>query len=152
MKNLSLLMVLFLSLMSSCDRQEKSREEQVCDCAEGFALAYFNHDYRQAEHFVTPESSRWLRFAASNISEADVEQLNAHGLAATVETTDYRQADDTTAVVTVAVAGYLHFDTIGGRGTVADDGSEYCLTLVNRAGYWLVRMAGLPRSERHSRD
>ena len=151
MKNLALFIILPLAILTACEGHEKSQEELVSECATGFAEAYFNYDFQQAERFVTPESSRWLKFAASNIGEADVEQLNNHGEAATVELTDHENTSDTTIVVTVEVDNYLQFDSIGGRGTLADDG-EYRLTLVNRNGNWLIRMEGLPRSEKHSRD
>ena len=151
MKNLALFIVGVTVMLSSCNQQNRSMEEQVSECATGFAEAYFNYEFRQAERFVTPESSRWLKFAASNIGEADIEQLNSHGEAAMVAVTDYTETDDTTVVVTIEVDNYMRFDSIGGRGRLMDEG-EYRLTLVNRAGNWLVRMADLPRSEKHSRD
>ena len=151
MKNLALFIVVTLAMLTACDGQKKSQEEQINDCATGFAEAYFNYDFQQAERFVTPESSRWLKFAASNIGEADVKQLNEHGEEALVEVMDYSETDDSTVVVTVEVDNYLRFDSIGGRGTLTED-SEYQLTLVNRNGNWLVRMAGLPRSEKRNLD
>lgn len=115
--------------------------------AESFAKDYFNYNLKEAQLFCTPESERWIRFAASNIYEADVERLRGMDSGADVELIGVDYTSDTTAVAVLRVDGALVRDTIGSAGHVVDK-SEYRLTLVKRGERWLVRMASLPRSEK----
>lgn len=119
----------------------------VCEVAEGFGRAYFNYDFDSAKKYCTAESERWLRFAASNVYEADVEALRAMENGAEVETDDYETTTDTTATVWLTVSGFLERDTIGHAGHVSDKG-RFAVPMVRRGETWKVRMAGLPRNER----
>lgn len=118
-------------------QQEDEDPESVAD---SFADAYFNYDYVRAMRYSTPESSRWIQFAASNIYQADIDALRAMETGATAKTTDINDGDtDSTLVATVQVDGYLLRDTIGKAGRVVD-GLEFKLPMVKRQGKWLVHL------------
>jgi len=54
-------------------------------------------------------------------------------------------------VATIEVSNYVRPTAIGSKPEVADKGL-FLIPMVKRDGKWLVRMEGLPRSERQSRD
>ena len=137
-------------LTAACTERQTPPDTQAADRAKGFAEAYFNYDFKTALPMATPESLRWLQFAASNITQQDVDQLNAQQALATADITGLEWTDDTTATVTVAVGNYLQKDSIGRPMRLVDE-AEFLLTVVERQGQYLVRMEGLPRSERQSR-
>lgn len=114
--------------------------------AERFAIAYFNYHFDEASLCCTPESRRWLSFAASNVYEADLDVLRGMASGAEVEvlSVDYGDADSV-AVASVVVRGAMVRDTIGRAGRVSAEES-YRLGMVCRDGRWYVRMEGLPRS------
>lgn len=116
--------------------------------AESFAEAYFNYHFDEAAVCCTPESRRWLSFAASNVYEADLEVLRGMERGAEVEvvSVDYGPADSV-AVADVVVRGAMVRDTIGRAGRVSGE-ERYSLGMVLRGERWLVRMEGLPRSGR----
>ena len=129
-------------------------DEKVAEeVATAFAEAYFDCDLTRALRYVTPESRRWVAFAASNVGQATVDLLNGRGEdeQTTVTLTGREQADDSTVVVRLRVENGLAADSIGAAGSIGD-GDCYALRVVNREGRWMVKMEGLPRSERRSRD
>ena len=60
-----------------CHEAKTSAEEKAMNRVAAFADAYFNYDFGEALKMVTPESEKWLRFAASNVTQGDVDLLNA---------------------------------------------------------------------------
>ena len=103
--------------------------------------------YRQ---YVTEESGKWLRFAASNTTESDLELLQRQQ--ATVDADDYFPvATDTLRVVRLKVENYLSPTALGEASRQEEEG-VFEVTVVKRADSWQVRMEGLPRSEKQSRD
>ena len=70
---------------------------------------------------------------------------------ATVVVKEFNQANDTLGVATIEVSNYVRPTAIGSKPEVADKGL-FLIPMVKRDGKWLVRMEGLPRSERQSRD
>lgn len=145
-RNLATLTALSLSVFGCSG--ERSRQNDAAAVAEQFGRAYFNYDFEQARQYCTAESERWLRFAASNVYEADVDVLRGmeKGAEVVAEPADYAD-DDSTATVVLNVGGAMVRDTIGRGGRVAGNGA-YRLSMVMRDGRWLVRMASLPRSGR----
>lgn len=145
-----------LALCTACTGgsiTEKGQIEEQCD---SFANYYFNWHFDKAMHFVTPESEKWLRFAASNVTEDDVAQLRAKDADATIEIEDVDlDDDDSTAHVTVKVVHFLQMDSIGQAAHLTEEGS-FRLTLSKTQdeedGTWKVRMEGLPRSGKKSHD
>ena len=119
-----LLIIAMTLSLAACDIIQRD-SDKATDVAVQWGEAFFNCDYHAAEALCTPDSRRWLQFAASNTTQHDLDLLKQH--AAEVEATDYFPvASDTLRVVELAV--------------------------VKRNGQWLVRMEGLPRSEKQSRD
>lgn len=140
-----------IALLISCDFTTGEGREAVEKTAMAWAEAYFNYDFSGAEKYVTPESQKWLSFAASNVSQDDIDELRQKKEGATISVDDYEECNDSTAVVTMEVNGFLLRDTIGRPGHIAN-GLRYQIVVVRRDGRQMVRMEGLPRSERHSRD
>ena len=147
MKHLNTILCLLATLLMTGCADNNSEAEHV---ARQWGEAYFNYDFKHALDFVTPESERWLRFAASNITQADLEALQANGQA-TVELDGYYAGSDTTGTAYFNVSNWLCPDSIGRAGSRQEQAS-FQVSMVNRDGRWMVRMEGLPRSEKQSRD
>ena len=54
-------------------------DDQATAVAVEWGEAFFNCDYHAAEALCTPESRRWLQFAASNTTQHDLDMLKATG-------------------------------------------------------------------------
>ena len=80
-----LIWALALSL-TACSMLRKD-DDQATAVAVEWGEAFFNCDYHAAEALCTPESRRWLQFAASNTTQQDLDLLKQQ--AAEVEATDY---------------------------------------------------------------
>ena len=143
-----LILAMVLSL-TACNLT--NREDTVAtDVAVQWGEAFFNCDYHAAQALSTPESRRWLQFAASNTTQQDLDLLKQH--AAEVEATDYfPAANDTLRVVQLVVRNSLSPAVNDGAPLQVDE-ALFSVTVVKRNDQWLVRMASLPRSERQSRD
>ena len=143
-----LILAMVLSL-TACNLT--NREDTVAtDVAVQWGEAFFNCDYHAAQALSTPESRRWLQFAASNTTQQDLDLLKQH--AAEVESTDYfPAANDTLRVVQLVVRNSLSPAVNDGAPLQVDE-ALFSVTVVKRNDQWLVRMASLPRSERQSRD
>jgi hypothetical protein len=150
MKKSTLLMVAVATL-TACSDNLSSLQEKAGRSATSFAEAYFNYDYVRANELITPESEKWIRYAATNTSQEDLDMLNTRSEAASIELLDCEQINDTTCEVLLQVDDYLAIDSIGRPGEFRS-GDEFRLKTVLRDGKWQVRMEGLPRSEKHSRD
>jgi len=125
-------------------------DESARETAVTWADAYFNCDYAEASQYVTEESMKWLRLAASNTTENDLALLREEN--AVVEGAEYfTSATDTLRVVLLRVSHYLAATPLGEDASLGADG-RFNVTVVLRNGAWRVRMEGLPRSERQSRD
>jgi hypothetical protein len=145
-KLLILAMVLSLTACNLTNREDTL----ATDVAVQWGEAFFNCDYHAAQALSTPESRRWLQFAASNTTQQDLDLLKQH--AAEVEATDYfPAANDTLRVVQLVVRNSLSPAANGGAPLQVDE-ALFSVTVVKRNDQWLVRMASLPRSERQSRD
>ena len=143
-----LIFVMTLSL-TACNMLQ-SDDDKATDVAVQWGEAYFNCDFHAAQTLSTPESLRWLQFAASNTSQQDLDLLKQQ--AAEVEATDYfPEADDTLRVVALRVNHYLSKNLSAGVSQQIEEG-VFHVTTVKRNGKWLVRMASLPRNEKQSRD
>ena len=143
-------LVLALSLLlTACDMIQNDDDEATSTAIQ-WGEAFFNCDYHAAEALCTPESRRWLQFAASNTTQQDLDLLKQH--AAEVEATDFfPEANDTLRVVELAVRNSVK-PTIAGEQPSQIEKAMFRTTVVKRNGSWLVRMASLPRSEKQNRD
>lgn len=125
-------------------------DDQATEVAVEWGKAFFNCNYHAAETLCTPESHRWLQFAASNTTQHDLDLLKQH--AAIVKATDfYPEASDTLRMIELVVRNSIS-PTINGKESSQTDKALYHVTVVKRNDAWLVRMGGLPRNERQSRD
>lgn len=139
-------------LLAACHEQEAVPHAKARSRVQEFAEAYFNYDFQRAGKLVTPESMKWLRFAASNITQQDIDMLNAQETTTEAVVTDYWQTPgDSTGTAIVEVADYLQKTAIGGSMQLVD-AATFRLTVVEREGMYYVKMEGLPRSGRQSRD
>ena len=86
-------------LTASCSyREEKAVEQSVV----GFAQNYFNLRYQKALNACTPESEKWVRFKATNITQEDVDVYNSKRDTAECDVESIDLDDDkTTAIVEV---------------------------------------------------
>ena len=137
-------------LLNACSHAEIDADAAAKEQAQKFAEAYFNYDFVKARQFVTSDSEKWLRFAASNVVQEDVDLLNAIQKSASVEVTDCDYQNDSVAHVTLAVYNVVLKDSIGQPAYMAGE-AEFALSLVKRNGDYQVRMEGLPRNGKQSR-
>ena len=143
-----LICALMLSV-TACNMIQRD-DDQATAVAVEWGEAFFNCDYHAAEALSTPESRRWLQFAASNTTQHDLDLLKQH--AAEVEATDYfPEANDTLRIVELVVHNSI-VPSIDAEKSSQEGQALFHVTVVKRNGSWLVRMAGLPRSEKQSRD
>ena len=135
-------------IMAGCN-QGFEGDDAAMEVAVDWAEAYFNCDYQDARNHTTAESDRWLRFAASNTTEQDLQPIQGQ---ATATADDYfTVANDTLRVVTLHVRNFLKPTAIGSPTQLQEEGT-FLVTVVKRDGRWKVRMEGLPQSEKQSRD
>ena len=139
-----------LFLFSACSQDQTDSEEKYSQQALAFAEAYFNYDYKEASKLVTPESRKWLSFAASNITQEDIDLINAQD-GATVTVSDFTYYNDSTAMVTLDVENFVRKDTLFRSASVIEK-DRFRLEVVRRDREYLVKMEGLPQSERQNRD
>ncbi len=134
------------TLMGSCGN--RTDNEQVAACADSFAVNYFNWNFNGAARFCTSESVRWLQFAASQVTQTDVDTLRAKAHGAGIEITDVTMADDERqADVCLTVTDFMTPAAIG-HGPETIDKQTFKLTAVLVGDGWKIRMADLPRSEK----
>ena len=100
------LLIMALTLSMTACSMIQSDDDKATEIAVQWGEAYFNCDFHAAEKLSTPESLRWLQFAASNTTQEDLDLLKQQ--AADVEATDYiPEANDTLRVVELRVDHYL---------------------------------------------
>lgn len=141
----------FVCLFAACDRSSEAVKDAITQDVICFAEPYFNYQFNNAVAFCTPESRKWLVFAASNVTEADLDVLRQQAEGAEVEVSSIEITTDTTAMAGVDVSNFLLADSIGRPARIEAEG-RFILPVVLRGGRWLVRMEGLPQSERQGRD
>ena len=82
-----------LYTLTGCQSHEGS-EEQLENNLDSFATYYYNWQFPKAIKFCTAGSEPWLKYAASNVHEADVELLRNKAEDATVEINGIDFGDD----------------------------------------------------------
>ena len=143
-----LLLLLTAVMMTGCNLGFEG-DDAALDVATNWAEAYFNCDYHEAASYATAESDKWLRFAASNTTEQDLQTLEGKATATADEY--YTEANDTLRIVTLHVRNFLKPVAVGAPAQLQEEGT-FLVTVVKRDGKWQVRMEDLPRSEKQSRD
>jgi len=124
-------------------------DQQAQNAAEAWADAYFNCDFKDACNYVTPESQKWLQFAASNTTEQDLKLLQEAGGAWVTSSDRFDEANDTMRLVTLTVTNCL---TVQGQTSALTKKGTFKVVVVRREAGWLVKMAGLPQSGMRSHD
>lgn len=72
---------------------------------------------------MTPESEKWIRYAASNITEQDIQYINEHNKDVRTEIVDrYIMAGDTTCSAHIRVSDFVQLGFVGQNGKVVDQG------------------------------
>lgn len=137
---------IILLLFCSCSHSDDvSPWEQA---VESFSVAYFNWDYPKAASYATDGSQPWLRYAASQVTQEDVELLNTKAEQATVEVMpDAEMVSDSCVVAMVMVRDFLEMDSID-RKPVLREEATFRFEVVLENGRWGVHLTSLPRSER----
>ena len=122
----------------------KGSEDQLRADVDSFATLYYNWHFPKAAKYCTPESERWLRYAASNVHEGDIEQLRKKTEDATFEITNVNFSDDeVSAVVTLMVKNFLQMDTIGQEAHLIPR-AEFQLPMELHGDNWKVKLERLP--------
>ena len=123
---------------ASCGEEGRTYEA-IETTAIDFANAYFNYDLVKAQTMVDDQSKKWLRYEASNITEADLELLRMQDEGATVTVED-------SAVVTVTANNFLLADSLCSKGRMVEEKTFTIVLLQDSSKKWKVRMEGPLRS------
>lgn len=137
-------MIVAAALCLSCT---SSDETNIDADVKAFACSYFNFRYSDALNFCTPESEKWIKFKASNISQADIDVVNNQTDTAECEVDGIDMNDDGTATAHVEIKNFLLNDSIGKAGVMCKS-AKFSFTLFKHADHWKVHLSSLPQTER----
>lgn len=127
-------MGLFVSLLLSCsDKDANTVEERAL----AFAQNYFNLRYKQSLTLCTENAKKWIVFRATNITQEDVDVINAQTDTAECEIDDVELNDETTADVKMTIKNVLVCDSIGKRGSIKEK-IKKTLKMKKVSGNWYV--------------
>ena len=149
MKKILAICALFLpALLVGCDGHKAAFSPQFNGCVDSFACHYFNWQLDKAAKFCTPESKKWLQFAASQVQPEDLEQIRKmpDNFAYAYEITK-GSAQGVAAEVALSVENFYVLDSIGKPGHPQDKGTFH-LQLVKQGETWKVSLGSLPRMDK----
>ena len=127
-------------------------ENQLENDIDSFATYYFNWQFPKTQKYCTQSSEPWLRYAASNVHQADVDLLRTKAEDATVEINDIDFGDDeVSAIADITVRNFLQMDSIGEEAHLVEE-ADFLLPMCMEEGVWKVRMASLPQSGKKNHD
>ena len=127
-------------------------ENQLENDIDSFATYYVNWQFPKTLKYCTQSSEPWLRYAASNVHQADVDLLRTKAEDATVEINDIDFGDDeVSAIADITVRNFLQMDSIGEEAHLVEE-ADFHLPMSIENGVWKIRMVNLPRSERRNHD
>lgn len=118
-------------------------ENEIRNISKEFADNYFNFQYANAAQLCTPESEKWLRYVASNITNDDVKIINANQHSTKTKITNARKENDSIWTVVLSVSNAFVIDSIGKVGIIKSD-EEYKFEVRMRDGRWLVNLNKVP--------
>lgn len=126
----------------------KGSESQLKENVDSFAVHYYNWHFEKAAAYCTPESEKWLKFAATNVRPADIDSLRAKTADAEVgvDNVDFDD-NDSTALAIVHVKNFLQMDSIG-QAALPHKEATFRIPVVIRGEKWLVNLESLPRAEK----
>lgn len=145
------LLSILLPLMASCQLHDDKSPEAVDKSLNAWAEAYFTFNYEDALDYMTPESEKWIHFAATNITEKDIDFIKGQNNVVKIEIIDRQISADTTCISQIRVSGFVQLGFVGQENKVVNQ-AEFQIPLVRRDGKWLVRMEGQLQSGKQSRD
>lgn len=146
------LSITFCAVLFSCSVTHRGSDDQLNSEVDDFATSYFNYNYKEAIRHCTPESRKWLIYAASNINDADINVLRNLKEGASIVINDYDFHDnDTTGFSLITVNNYMQLDTIGKAGHLIKKG-DFRLPIVLRNKKWTIKMEAPLRNEKPNRD
>lgn len=149
---ISFLTVICLLIFGSCTKHQISEdEEKITSVTNNFATQYFNFALKEAMQFCTPESEKWIKFMASNITQEDIDVLKNKSEGATHNTDEIIYVNDTLANVKCHVFNVVKIDTIGQPGKVSEH-ETYNINVVKRGDKWMIKMEGPLQSEKQNHD
>ena len=129
-----------------CQSHEGS-ESQLREDVDSFATYYYNWHFQKAAPYCTPESEIWMKYAASNVHQADIDLLHAKSQDAQVEIGDVDFMDDeVSATVNLTVTNFLQMDTIG-QEAHAIKKATFQLPMALHNGKWKVALKELPQAD-----
>lgn len=132
-----------IAVFTGCQPHEGSEDQLKAD-ADSFATLYYNWHFPKAAKYCTPESERWLRYAASNVHQGDIDQLHKKAEDATIEITDVDFGDDeVSAIITLKVNNFLQMDTIGQEAHLIPQ-AEVQIPMEMHGQKWKVKLEKLP--------
>lgn len=137
------LSALSMSIILSCGHGGENSAE---DAVDSFAVAYFNWRFADARPYATLQSQRWLSFAASQVTQQDIDTLRSMAEGAEIKTENVTYRDDSTAEATVRVRNFMALDSIGHSPHIVHE-TRFTLPLTLRNNQWLVNIEALPRQE-----
>lgn len=142
----TLMVVCLLFVVSSCENHVGS-SRQLKKQVDSFAVYYFNWQFHKAVRFVTPESEKWMSYAASQVHQADIDLLQQKELPATCEIMEITYDDKVfSAIAHVTIRNYLRMDTIGKVASVIDVADfDIPLSYHSQSDKWIVNINELPR-------
>lgn len=145
--------LLFMTfLMAGCLVQDDHGKSAAEESLASWANAYFNFDYEKALKMMTPESGQWLRFAASNITQQDIDFIKQHEEHTQVEVLNSQIVEgDSLCNAYIRVSNFIQLGNTAEDNLVIDK-DEFLIQLVKRDGDWLVKTEALPQSGKQSRD
>ncbi|MBQ5510193.1 MAG: hypothetical protein IIT94_03490 [Prevotella sp.] len=135
-----------LFLLVACDFHAGS-SRQLKKEVDSFAVYYFNWQFHHAVRFVTPESEKWMHYAASQVHQADIDLLQSKELPASCEINEVVYSeDDKTAIAHVTIQNYLRMDTIGKAATIVNT-AQFDIPLIYQpeTDKWIVEVNELLR-------
>lgn len=146
MKKIIDILYIFLALFivsgqTSCGHGGENSAE---DAADSFSVAYFNWRFVDAQRFATEGSQRCLSFAASQVTQEDVDSLRSMAFGAETDVKDVTYKDDSTAEAIVEVKGFLAMDSIGKKPLMVNK-KRFTIPLSLTGDKWVVNLKSLPR-------
>jgi len=129
----------------SCNGIDNHR--QMKKAASAFAEDFFSCKFKNAMSHCTPESQRWIVYAASNVTEEDIKAINSSHDKPVCKTTDILTLNDSTAVATVKVNDFILMDSIGITGRKTQE-AFFTINMKLRDGSWKIHLTSLPQMKR----
>lgn len=146
-KNIFLSTIAVCLLLVACNNDGRKYDSNIVEAVDCFAASYFNYDFMDARRYCTIESEKWLRFAANNVIDEDIELLREQKEGASHEVMDVKCVSDTVATVRLTVRNFLKRDTLGRPGHVVNK-DLFVIKLVRRNEKWLVDASSIAHDSR----